>query len=112
MPEFYEGRPPKPIEKLPSEVNQIATKATEEIKNIQLAEEKEHSTQAVTDLRVWLRDEFQDENSSDENIEKIINSLEETHFFMPDETISSVREKILDISKYLDDLLQNQIFLE
>lgn len=105
MNESYEGRPLEPMEEIPSDINQIAAESAEVIKNI--APDNDYSTQAITDLRLWLRNEIHNLDSSDENVDKIIESLERTHFFTDDE--STVREKIYEVSKYLDEFITNPV---
>lgn len=104
MSELSEGPPLEPIEKNLSNVTEIASDALGEIKNVYGPEEI--STQALTDLRIWLRDAAQNSPEADENIVKIMYSLRDAHIAMDDEK-ASVREKINDITEILDQFISN-----
>jgi len=104
--EFFEGPSMEPNEKISTDVKEVASKALAEIKNIQLAGPEDISTEGITDLKVWMRDEIQNSPEPTENIVKIMRALKDTGFAMDDE-IASVREKIVDITMLLDQFITN-----
>lgn len=125
MPDFYEGPPLEPIEKISEDVKPLAKRALEEIENarspkseessvetvtgtnnINLEMPAESSTHALTDLKIWLRDAVQKSPEADENIMKIMYALRDAHFAMDDERVS-VREKINDITGLIDQFISN-----
>jgi len=122
---LIEGAPIEPIEDLPLEISGTASQALEEIKGIQLARSEngaiikienengpgltipeKSSTEAVTNLKAWLREEMKNSPNFDKNVVKIMVCLKNSGFAMEDERVP-VREKIYEITQLLDRFISN-----
>lgn len=105
MTEFNEGPPLESIEKKSPGIEEIASEAMKEIQNVQLAESGEVSTEALTDLRIWMRNAMAESPNPTNDIVKIMDSSR--GIFAMDDEKASVREKIYDITMLLSDFMSN-----